>query len=125
MNSVLARHRVTRACCTGRYNLAQGASAASWGLGAGMSNSVAGFIANSFGYSAAFLFLAACAVVALLVFWLGVPETRDAEAAVATQRSEVQSGHVRRIEAVATVPVSDARCRQLALRASLFGRTGA
>lgn len=66
---------------TGRYNLAQGASAASWGLGAALSNSVAGFIANSFGYSAAFLFLAACAVFALLVFWLGVPETRDAEAA--------------------------------------------
>src|ERR1700737_4880610 len=48
--------------------------------GAALSNSVAGFIANSFGYSAAFLFLAACAVFALLVFWLGVPETRDAEA---------------------------------------------
>jgi predicted MFS family arabinose efflux permease len=37
-------------------------------------------IADSFGYSAAFLFLAICAVLAFLVLWLGVPETRDAEA---------------------------------------------
>jgi MFS family permease len=66
---------------TGHYNLAQGASSASWGLGAALSNGVAGFIANSFGYSAAFLFLAGSAVLALLVFWLGVPETRDAKAA--------------------------------------------
>ena len=65
---------------TGHYNLAQGASSASWGLGAALSNGVAGFIVNSFGYSAAFLFLAACAVLAFLVFWLGVPETRDAAA---------------------------------------------
>jgi len=66
---------------TGHYNLAQGASSASWGLGAALSNGIAGYIVNSFGYSAAFLFLAACAVLAFLVFWLGVPETRDAEAA--------------------------------------------
>jgi MFS family permease len=65
---------------TGHYNLAQGANSASWGLGAALSNGVAGFIVNSFGYSAAFLFLAACAVLAFLVFWLGVPETRDAAA---------------------------------------------
>jgi MFS family permease len=65
---------------TGHYNLAQGASSAAWGLGAALSNAVAGFIADSFGYSAAFLFLAACAVLAFLVLWLGVPETRDAEA---------------------------------------------
>jgi MFS family permease len=66
---------------TGHYNLAQGASSASWGLGAALSNGVAGFIVNSFGYSAAFLFLAACAILAFLVFWFGVPETRNAEAA--------------------------------------------
>jgi MFS family permease len=62
---------------TGHYNLAQGASSAAWGLGAALSNAVAGFIAGSFGYSAAFLFLAVCAVLAFLVLWLGVPETRD------------------------------------------------
>ncbi len=66
---------------TGHYNLAQGASGASWGLGAALSNGIAGYIVDSFGYSAAFLFLAACAVLAFLVFWFGVPETRDAELA--------------------------------------------
>jgi MFS family permease len=62
---------------TGRYNLALGASGACWGLGAALSNCVAGFIVNGFGFSAAFLFLSACALVAVLLFWLGVPETRD------------------------------------------------
>ena len=63
---------------SGRYNLAQGASGACWGLGAALSNGVAGGIVNAAGYDAAFLFLAGCAVVAALVFWLGVPETRAA-----------------------------------------------
>jgi MFS family permease len=63
---------------SGRYNLAQGASATCWGLGAALSNGVAGGIVNAAGYDAAFLFLAGCAVLAALVFWLGVPETRAA-----------------------------------------------
>jgi MFS family permease len=62
---------------TGRYNLALGAAGACWGLGAAFSNGVAGFIVNAFGFSAAFLFLSACALVAVLLFWLGVPETRE------------------------------------------------
>jgi len=62
---------------TGHYNLAQGASGSCWGLGAALSNGVAGFIVNAFGFSAAFLFLSACALAAALLFWLGVPETRD------------------------------------------------
>ncbi len=61
---------------TGRYNLALGASGACWGLGAALSNGVAGFIVNAFGFSAAFLFLSACALAAVFLFWLGVPETR-------------------------------------------------
>jgi hypothetical protein len=36
-----------------------------------------GFIVNAFGFSAAFLFLSACALVTVLLFWLGVPETRE------------------------------------------------
>lgn len=60
---------------SGHYNLAQGASGACWGFGAALSNTVAGQIVNMFDYSAAFLFLAACAVIAFLVFLLGVPET--------------------------------------------------
>jgi MFS family permease len=60
---------------TGRYNLAQGAAAAAWGLGAALSNLVAGFIVDAGGYSAALLFLAAVAVVAFVLFWIAVPET--------------------------------------------------
>ncbi len=60
---------------TGHYNLALGASAACWGLGAALSNVVAGAIVDHFGYDAAFLFLAACAAGAFLLFWRFVPET--------------------------------------------------
>jgi MFS family permease len=62
---------------TGHYNLALGASGACWGLGAALSNGVAGYIVNAFGFTAAFLFLSACALTAVLLFLLGVPETRD------------------------------------------------
>jgi MFS family permease len=61
---------------TGRFNLAQGASAASWGLGAALSNGVAGLIVNAFGFPVAFSFLAACAIGALAIYWFAVPETR-------------------------------------------------
>jgi MFS family permease len=60
---------------TGRYNLVLGASAAIWGLGAALSNSVAGFIVDQAGYSAAFVSLAACALFAFLLFWIAMPET--------------------------------------------------
>jgi MFS family permease len=60
---------------TGHYNLAQGAASACWGLGAALSNSVAGLIADAAGYSATFLFLAVCAVAAFGLFWAAVPET--------------------------------------------------
>ena len=61
---------------SGRYNLAQGASATAWGTGAALSNGVAGYVVDRAGYNAAFLFLAACAVLALMVLWRLVPETR-------------------------------------------------
>jgi predicted MFS family arabinose efflux permease len=60
---------------TGRYNLALGATSAAWGLGAALSNSIAGFIVDWAGYSTAFLFLAGVAIAALALFWLAVPET--------------------------------------------------
>ncbi|WKW50029.1 MFS transporter [Rhodomicrobium lacus] len=66
---------------TGRFNLALGAAGASWGLGAALSNAVAGQIVNSLGFSAAFYFLAACALGALAIFAVAVPESRDYEAA--------------------------------------------
>jgi MFS family permease len=59
---------------TGHYNLALGAASAAWGLGAALSNSVAGFIVDRAGFNAAFLFLAAMASLAFLLFWLAVPD---------------------------------------------------
>lgn len=60
---------------SGRYNFAQGASGMAWGLGAALSNGVAGYVVDWAGYNAAFLFLAACATAALIVLLLMVPET--------------------------------------------------
>jgi MFS family permease len=60
---------------TGRYNLSQGTASACWGLGAALSNSVAGYIVVMAGYSAAFLFLAGCALAAFLLLWAAMPET--------------------------------------------------
>ena len=65
---------------TGRYNLAQGAASACWGLGAALSNSVAGFIVDKAGFSAAFGFLAGCAFAACLLLWIAMPETGDPKA---------------------------------------------
>ena len=62
---------------TGHYSFALGATGACWGLGAALSNGVAGLVVDAGGYSAAFLFLAGCAVVAFLILLLGVPETRN------------------------------------------------
>jgi MFS family permease len=61
---------------TGRYNLAQGASATCWGLGAALSNAVAGYFVVQFGYGMAFWALAAVAALALACFAALVPETR-------------------------------------------------
>jgi MFS family permease len=62
---------------TGRYNLAQGAIATVQGIGASLSGLVAGEIVDHFGYSAAFLTSGAAAVVALVVFAAGMPETAE------------------------------------------------
>jgi MFS family permease len=64
---------------TGRYNLALGAIATMQGIGASLSGLAAGVIVDHFGYSATFLTLGAAAVVALIVFALGMPETAERE----------------------------------------------
>jgi MFS family permease len=64
---------------TGRYNLALGATATMQGIGASLSGLAAGEIVDHFGYSAAFLAAGAAALVALIVFALGMPETAEPE----------------------------------------------
>jgi len=61
---------------TGRFNVSQGAIATAQGIGASLSNMVAGFIIVWTGYSAAFLFLGGVAAAAFLFYWFAMPETR-------------------------------------------------
>lgn len=72
--SVLIIADLTRG--TGRFNLTQGVVATSTGLGAALSNGLAGFIVKHAGYNTAFLFLAAVAAVGCVLFHLAMPETR-------------------------------------------------
>jgi len=72
--SVLIISDLTRG--TGRFNFVQGVVATAIGLGASLSNGVAGFIAQRAGYNAAFLTLSATAVMALAIFAVAMPETK-------------------------------------------------
>jgi predicted MFS family arabinose efflux permease len=62
---------------SGRFNLTQGMLATSIGIGASLSNLLAGFVVQKAGYNVGFLMLAALAAVALAVFWFLVPETKE------------------------------------------------
>ncbi len=60
---------------TGRYNVSLGAIATVQGIGASLSNMVAGLIVIKAGYSPAFLALAAVATLAFATFLFAMPET--------------------------------------------------
>ena len=60
---------------TGRYNVSLGGVATAQGVGASLSNALAGVIVVQAGYSTAFLTLAGIAVAGLALFWLAMPET--------------------------------------------------
>jgi MFS family permease len=66
---------------TGRFNAAQGAIATAQGIGAFLSNSVAGYLAKTHGDDFTFYVLASIAAVGLVFFWVLMPETRDQQAA--------------------------------------------
>ncbi len=68
---------------SGRFNFALGLGAACVGLGAALSNLLAGSIAHAAGYGSAFVVLAAIAAAALALFALAMPETRGREARAA------------------------------------------
>jgi MFS family permease len=73
---------------TGRYNLAQGAVATTQAVGAAVSGLAVGEVADHFGYSPSFLFLAAPAAIAFAVFFTLMPETRDEEATTGAREEE-------------------------------------
>jgi predicted MFS family arabinose efflux permease len=62
---------------SGRFNLTLGAISTAVGIGASLSQVIAGSIVHRFGYNAGFLFLAAVAAVALGILYVFMPETRD------------------------------------------------
>jgi len=62
---------------TGRFNVSLGAISTVFGLGAALSNGLAGLVIREAGYDAAFLTLAAIAALAFVLVWLAVPETAD------------------------------------------------
>ncbi len=73
--SVLVIADLTRG--TGRFNLTLGAITTAVGIGAALSQVIAGSIVHHFGSHAGFLFLAAIASAAFGILWLFMPETRD------------------------------------------------
>ena len=78
---------------TGHFNISLGALTTVFGLGAALSNGLAGFVVQGAGYNAAFLTLAGVAGMAVIVLWLGVPETlgeaRAAESATTLKHSSL------------------------------------
>jgi predicted MFS family arabinose efflux permease len=62
---------------SGRFNLTLGAISTAVGIGASLSQVIAGAIVHHFGYNAGFLFLALVAALALAILYFFMPETRD------------------------------------------------
>ncbi|WP_420223640.1 MFS transporter [Pigmentiphaga litoralis] len=84
---------------SGHFSFALGIGAACVGLGAALSNLLAGTIAHVSGYSTAFLVLAAVAAAALILFAVAMPETRHPN----PSREDVPPGAR---PAVATLPAA-------------------
>jgi MFS family permease len=61
---------------TGHFNLAQGVVGTAVGIGASFSTTLAGYLTDKFGSSTAFLGLAGIAMLALILVYLMMPETR-------------------------------------------------
>ena len=70
---------------TGRFNVAQGAVITAQGIGAAMSNMVAGLVVVHAGYSAGFLTLAAVAALGVGVYLFLMPETVGYQTAMPQQ----------------------------------------
>jgi MFS family permease len=65
---------------TGRYNLAQGTAGTAIGIGGAVSMAASGYIAQHFGYTAAFISLAGVAAAGIAVLWVFFGETRPGTA---------------------------------------------
>jgi predicted MFS family arabinose efflux permease len=64
---------------TGRFNLVQGIVGCAMGIGASISTTLAGYLADRFSTFSAFMVLDGVAIVGLLAVWLAMPETRPGD----------------------------------------------
>jgi len=62
---------------SGRFNITLGAISTTVGIGAALSQTIAGTIVHHFSFNAGFLFLAAIAALAFGILYFFMPETRD------------------------------------------------
>lgn len=62
---------------SGRFNITLGAISAAVGIGAALSQTIAGTIVHHFSFNAGFLFLAAIAAMAFSILYFLMPETRE------------------------------------------------
>jgi predicted MFS family arabinose efflux permease len=76
---------------TGRFNLTLGAISTAVGIGASLSQVIAGSIVHHFGSNAGFLFLAAVALAAFGILYFFMPETRNARLAKECQAQRTSS----------------------------------
>lgn len=83
--SVLVIADLTRG--SGRFNLTLGAIATAVGIGAALSQTIAGAIVHRSSYRAGFLFLSIVAAMAFSILWIFMPETLDESALVAEARA--------------------------------------
>jgi predicted MFS family arabinose efflux permease len=75
---------------TGRFNLTLGAISTAVGIGASLSQVIAGSIVHHFSFNAGFLFLAAVALAAFGILYFFMPETRDKRFLKSTQGAPAQ-----------------------------------
>jgi MFS family permease len=81
---------------TGRFNLAQGIVGTASGIGASISTTLSGLVAERLGPSAAFLCLAATASLGTLMIWFLMPETKPPTERAETDGQSVGNAYVDR-----------------------------
>jgi MFS family permease len=77
---------------TGRFNLAQGLVGALSGMGASLSTSITGFIAQRFGYTVTLLSVTAVGLAAVAIVFLFMPETKPVNSSGEARPTQFRPG---------------------------------
>jgi len=78
---------------TGRFNLGQGIVGTVSGIGAALSTTVSGFVAQRFGAAAGFYVMAGVALLAVAVCWVFMPETKVTSSKVEVRKKGGAGGY--------------------------------